>query len=447
MVKDDFARAMARQRKSKQNPQKCPSSAHLNRMGISRTSTAYWRDRVERTVSASGSVNGDYSVRMVYQKRRVRFPLNVANKDAAALKAAQIFSYLLQNGWDETIAEFKPESKPKLEPETEFGKPDTVGELIAVASRHSTAREQSVEEYAKAMRRIVSGVLGFDVDNHAKRNQGGNVAWREAVEGVQLSALTPSKIQTWRNDFIKNAGHSETKRRKATTTTNSLIRNAKALFSRKILPFVSEEIELPTPLPFEGVFLVKQPSSRYRSKIDGRDILKAAESELKSSQPETYKMLLLALVCGLRVSEIDYLLWEAFDFKARLLRIESTDYHRLKSEDSAGEIDLADWVVEHFKTQKSEAIGEFVIESSRPSGKRSNSRAYRCEPHINALKTWLRSQGVTAQKPIHEMRKEIGSIIANTEGIFAASRYLRHADIRITSATYADKKKRVVADF
>ena len=439
---------MARQRKSNDSISICPVSAQSERLGISRTKVAYWRNKLEKVTSKRGNASPDYSVRIVHQNKRVRFPLKTSNKDAAASKAAQIFGFLLKNGWDETIAEFKPESKPKPEPKSdEICKPDTVGAFIAAASRHSTARAQSVEEYGKAMRRIVSGVLGFDGDDHTKRKYGGNVEWRQAVEGVKLSTLTPTKIQSWRNDFIKNAGHSETKRRKATTTTNSLIRNAKALFSRKILPFVSEEIDLPTPLPFEGVFLAKQPSSRYRSKIDGRELLKTGTEELKDSQPETYKMFLLALMCGLRVSEIDYLLWEAFDFKARLLRIESTDYHQLKSEDSAGEIDLADWVVEHFRNQLSLASGEFVIESTRPPGKRSNSRAYRCEPHINSLKKWLRSQGVTAQKPIHEMRKEIGSIIANSEGIFAASRYLRHADIRITSATYADKKKRVVADF
>ena len=55
----------------------------------------------------------------------------------------------------------------------------------------------------------------------------------------------------------------------------------------------------------------------------------------------------------------------------------------------------------------------------------------------------LTSQGVQNMKPLHTMRKEIGSIIANEEGIFAASRYLRHSDIRITSAIYADKKKTV----
>jgi hypothetical protein len=43
------------------------------------------------------------------------------------------------------------------------------------------------------------------------------------------------------------------------------------------------------------------------------------------------------------------------------------------------------------------------------------------------------------------MRKEIGSIIASRDGIFKASRYLRHSDIGITSKLYADVKTPVSA--
>ena len=58
---------------------------------------------------------------------------------------------------------------------------------------------------------------------------------------------------------------------------------------------------------------------------------------------------------------------------------------------------------------------------------------------------WLRAQGVNGIRPIHTMRKEIGSIIASRDGIWKASLYLRHSDIRITSKLYADKKTPVTA--
>jgi integrase len=59
------------------------------------------------------------------------------------------------------------------------------------------------------------------------------------------------------------------------------------------------------------------------------------------------------------------------------------------------------------------------------------------------LNDWLRSKGVSANKPLHELRKEVGAIVATTHGIYAASRYLRHADITTTARHYADQKERI----
>jgi len=62
---------------------------------------------------------------------------------------------------------------------------------------------------------------------------------------------------------------------------------------------------------------------------------------------------------------------------------------------------------------------------------------------ISGIGAWSKAKGVSARKKLHELRKECGAVIANSLGIFAASRALRHADIRITSQYYADKKVRI----
>jgi integrase len=188
----------------------------------------------------------------------------------------------------------------------------------------------------------------------------------------------------------------------------------------------------------------KGPSMRYVSKIDAYAILARSKEALAESEPEAYKTLLLALVCGLRRSEIDHLLWRAFDFGRSLLRVENTEYQQLKSEDSAGEIDLDQDTLQVFKGLRAKSPKSlFVIESPNPSRSTSVSRCYRCNAVFERVNAWLREQGVENAKPLHTMRKEIGSIIASEHGIFEASRYLRHSDIRITSAIYADKKKAV----
>jgi hypothetical protein len=63
-----------------------------------------------------------------------------------------------------------------------------------------------------------------------------------------------------------------------------------------------------------------------------------------------------------------------------------------------------------------------------------------CGGNTDQAVEWLRKQGVQGLRPIHTLRKEIGAVIASRDGIWKASRYLRHSDIRITSRLYADKK-------
>jgi hypothetical protein len=59
------------------------------------------------------------------------------------------------------------------------------------------------------------------------------------------------------------------------------------------------------------------------------------------------------------------------------------------------------------------------------------------------LTEWLRIKGVTAIKPLHELRKEFGSQLCAKYGIYAASRTLRHSGIAITAEHYLDQKERV----
>lgn len=428
---------------SVQGNAKCPASAQPRKrktVGIPRTSAAYWRDRVEKVICRNGNQSPSYSVRIVYQKKRTRFPLETPNKEAAASKAAKIFQFLIENGWERTLEVFKPQTTTK---KTKGQKGETVGALIEAATQLSTARPQSKDAYTKAFRRVVAGITGIENGKKYDGLKGGTQAWQSAVDAVKLSEITPAKVTFWKNRYLEEVKQNPSQLQSAKTTVNSLIRNAKALFSRKLMPFLEKEIALPDPLPFDQVTMEKPASMRYHSKIDASAIIRAAMSELRDSDPEVLKALTLACICGLRISEIDYLLWDAIDFRRSILRLETTQFHELKSADSAGEIDLNEQVVALFRDFKTEATGEFVVESGRSTKKRPGSRHYRCDSVFTRLRSWLRRKGVMAKKPIHELRKEVGSIIANEHGIFEASRYLRHSDIRITAAIYVDKKRRI----
>ena len=70
-------------------------------------------------------------------------------------------------------------------------------------------------------------------------------------------------------------------------------------------------------------------------------------------------------------------------------------------------------------------------------------RPYRADETFARLGAWLKAQGVKSRTPLHTLRKEAGSLICQKSGLFAASRFLRHADVAITAQHYAAQKDRV----
>lgn len=379
----------------------------------------------------------DYSCRFSFKGRRAQVCLNTPNYRDAARKAADLYTKIVSEGWDAGLADYRPTEN--------LGNvaSSTVGDLIEVASRLSSVRPQTLKVYAQAFRCLVAEIKGITSPNKNDFGKGGTEAWRQKVDAVKLDSFTPADVVAWKNERVRSRGDDPLTKKQATTTANAIIRNARGLFGRKILPFLRQAITLPDPLPLQGVPLEKSGSTRYISKIDPFAILARAKEELAESRPEAFKILVLALVCGLRRGEIDNLLWKAFDFPNSVVRIETSEYHQLKSDDSSGAIDLdADTkaLFERYRRENPTAL--FVINSPvDPSqvGIEKGPR-YRCNHEFAVLIKWLKQQGVNTQKPIHTLRKEIGSIIASEHGIFAASRYLRHADIQITAAVYADKK-------
>jgi integrase len=83
-----------------------------------------------------------------------------------------------------------------------------------------------------------------------------------------------------------------------------------------------------------------------------------------------------------------------------------------------------------------------VIEADAEPRSATTYAHYRALADFDALTAWLRAKGVTAIKPLHELRKEFGSQLCAKYGIYAASRMLRHADIRVTAQHYLDTKER-----
>ncbi len=430
------------------------NSARKSKIG--KADVRHWLKRVEKPAPREGYVSPFYSVQIAFRGQRVRFPLETANKEAAADKARSIYLSLLTNGWEATLAQYKPKS-------VKSDKPATIGELLTEVGATSGLRPSTFSIYGQALRFIASEIKGIgdqpalDADGKPIKDKkgrtvlksrfdhkaGGRNAWVAKVDALPLDIFTPDSIQRWKLAYLEKSGAAPDARRRASNSVNSHLRNARSLFGEKALKHARNTLRLPDPLPFAGVKLEKRGNTRYTSRIDANQLVRDAQKELAGT--ERFKIFCLGLLCGLRKREIDSLLWRQVVFTGRQIRIEPTEYFQPKSEESIGVVDLEKPLLALLRGWKAQATGEFVITSKNPPRYQKSRTNYRCESDFNALYAWLRGKGITARKPLHELRKELGAILASKQGIFAAMSVLRHAQISTTAAYYADKKHRITA--
>jgi integrase len=439
--------------KSQEGPVENKNSAqkmHRKKKPTPKTHAVYWLDKVSKP---SGSAM--YGVQIAYQGQRHRFPLETADKTIAADRARDRFLSLVTHGWEATIAKFKPRS-------VKAEKSATIGEWIETVRATAEFRTSTLTTYAQSLRQIAAEIENIgdqpavDENGIPKRDRkrrpilvsrfdyrsGGREAWLAKVHALPLSLLSDASVQRWKLEYIARAGGSPEARKRAENSAATLIRCARSLFSSKAREYAAKELSLPDPLPFAGVKLPKKGSTAYQSKIDAVKLIAAARQELTG---EPFKVFTLGLLCGLRKREIDLLTWQQVDFEKAVIRIERTEYFSPKSEDSIGEIDLDAELVALLRGWRAQEDDVFVINSNREPRNAQSRANYRCEKHFDVLYAWLRTQGVTARKPLHELRKELGALLASTIGIFAAQSVLRHAQISTTAAYYTDKKQRISA--
>jgi integrase len=402
------------------------------RTGYGKTDVRYWREAIFRpTYTRDGDRRnvGHYAVKLQYAGRRETIPLATANRENAAQKAREIYLYLQSNGWEETLQKFKPKSRWSSSAAT------TVGEFCEHVQSVWSGKPKTLGDYIRAFRKVVSDI--FKIDGGKSKfdyRGGGRESWLQKVDRIKLREITPDKIQKWKVEFLSRAGSSPAKRRSASISVNSLLRQAKSLFAPGILKFVKLDT---SASPFEGVHFEPRKSMRYQSNFDLGKLIGAAQKELAREQ---FKIFLLAIMAGLRRNEIDKLEWNAFDWEKKIISIKAAQHFSPKSEDSTGDVEVDPEVMELFQGYRATTLGDFVIESTvlpRPDAAYSH---YRCQREFEALNKWLQTHGVEAKQPLHTLRKEFGSQICGQFGIYAASRALRHADIAITSLHYLDKR-------
>ena len=385
---------------------------------LSPAAPAYWRQKIvrrENVYRGTRQQAAHWSIRLQRDGMRRWINLGTADAREAADKARDVSAYLEVNGWEATLAHFRVREAGQLAG-------GTVGAYLADLEGKTHLRPAMMAVYTRALRQIVAWAAGIQC-TRARFSPAGAKAWQERIGRVHLRVLSPDVVRRWYTAYINASGYDAVRRRSAERSAASIIRNARALFR-----------DCPSD-PFRGVKIHDPHPKRYRSAVDPGALILEAQRDLPA---QLFLALGLCLWAGLRKREADLLEWQHVDLAAGVIRITRTVHFAPKTDEGEREIDIPAAFVEILR-----AIARprgFVMDGLPPRDCLYNR--YRCGRTWKALAAWLRLKGIRDQKPVHSLRKESGSLIAQQYGIEAARAHLGHRDIQTTSAHYVAKKAR-----
>lgn len=306
----------------------------------------------------------------------------------------------------------------------------------------------------------------FRGSNRFGPRSGGAQGFRTIVDEASLEVLSPRAIQDWRKAYAGDESN-PAKQRSRMTSANSTIRQAMSLFSSRFIYLLGHEengvcLRLPEPHPFyvhpmlkhskrggKHPLFYEEANTQYRSRINPQEILQKAEADLAQADAPAFLGLMLAIAVGLRRHEIDALTWGQIDFRKGLVRVERTATSGIKTNKAEADVPVDQHTIACLRGffAKVQDTNAYVVEGAGiAGGKKKWGEHYRADAAFARLIAWLRANGVNVRKPIQELRREFGSLIATQHGIYASQKVLRHSSVTTTAKYYADIKERPVVE-
>jgi|GEM_PF-4435003 len=419
-------------------------------MALPKTDPRYWQSRVQKVSiklppqSAKDEwISPSFSVRLHLKGERHLITLSATTKKEAAKEALDTWLAIKHGGWS-AANQLKRRSLPA--PELESADPETapikaagatIGSLIECYKTAVGGRPQTQTAYFVALRALAAGVLDIPKTKSLDKSR------VEKIDAIPLAHLTRERIEKWK-----------TKQSAACTTTSherslkSRLVNARSVFNAKALEAFNEIHGTSFESPFLGIKMPKTSTEGHFRKVKLELLLRVAESQLaKSSDPnefEQWKIILLISSAGLRRAEVDNLYWEDIDLENALIHVRPKPGYKPKTDCSIGSIPIDEDIVEIMSSWPKGKPKDYII----PEERHATMKQVRAGSHFQRTCAWLRAFSydgkeplASVQKPLHELRKEAGSIVAEQFGLHAAKVFLRHVDIGITSTYYLDSNR------
>ena len=395
-----------------------------------------------------------FSVRVMVGGRRRRFSTGETSAKKAQTKAATIMADIKSRGFDEAI-KFHSKRRDELPFDPTVGEFTELYKKVSVTldSPPSTA---SSSRYLRCLERICEGA---------------NV--------TKIGRLDAAAVEQFKDFYIHNALGAKSSKKGGTkskvpkkprdessvrTTLNGILRNAAALFSKRLLktyelrglklenPFDGSQlkrvpIKAHSPFPRDLIERIWKDSAKLRdgdAQAEPPDLEANRRSpnsiDFRAPHPDAFAILLLEIGLGLRRNEADKAEWawvsENPDGR-RILEVRASEGFIPKSKQSRViPIDPAVWTALIAVKSDPRYIVPAPAERAKRT-KKTRSAVYRCEEAHRVLVAWLRRAGVNDPKPCHALRKEFGSYVATHFSLFHAQKMLGHSSPSVTSSYYA----------
>ncbi len=424
---------------------------------VGKTHIDYWYGKVHKRHYTGR--NGekveipDWHVRLKHLGRTIWLNLRTANRAEAATKAKEIYIFLCANGLEATLAKFKPQTEQK--------------------------DDMTVDEFADLYREQLVMVEYPPMKRTAERYIDSFQLICRLLRITRIGMLSSEYINNFRCTYLKRGlekGRSETC---VKNSCNTLLRSAASLYSRQMLeaytakgieianPFVGRrfrKIELKpyTPLPRELLDSIWResaklrdgnpevpapPKTKWRKRRKGPNLPKLKrhrwiEPDWRKPHQGAYVILLLELGVGFRREESDKAEWGWFftDKDGRhYIEVRKTDFFTPKGKRRRIlPVENVLWDAIH---ETRTDLTPFIVPGNTPKKYAPSEEPinipYRCEKSHRVLVAWLRKMGVNDGRPCHLLRKEFGSYVATSFGLFVAQRLLGHSSPAVTEAFYA----------
>ena len=289
----------------------------------------------------------------------------------------------------------------------------TIGELLEVFPKMAIAKAPTAKGYVSAMKILL-------------RETGTPLT-------TPVNSLTGKMISTFERLRHKKAKDVPELHR-AKRTVSSTVRQAKAIFSKRMMQRYGDEGWHFNVDDFISRTVESGPSVRYKAPDAGLPARTlAASKELRQIDPEAYKAFLMAYFAGLRKAEIAH---------ATVNWIEDHAIHVQPD----GQFDTKN---SHERTVPLAPDVFSDLQELMPAEGYllQGSNTERTELVFRRLNKWLRGIGWThSTKAVHELRKVYGSTVSRLAGIHAAQHLLGHMDYSTTDRYYADPSADVVVN-